>query len=120
MAAKKTRFGNEDLLGAMLESTNPAPEPPAERKADSKPAPSRKTASKPRQARAKQAGSEPEKQNLNVEIDKEVFIAMNIRRSVSKTRKLGTDDSFIKIVDNALRSYLKNEMSIATDIDDGV
>lgn len=114
---KETKFNSDALLAEMMASTEVSDEPSvAEKRVRTTPSVKK---SKPKKAKALVSDGEFEKQPLNVEIDKDVFIALTLRRSFAKTSKLGTDDSFIKIVDNALRSYLKNELSIAAGINGG-
>lgn len=99
-------FAADAALDNLLASS--APKPRA--KASAKPKPAAKKASAPSARPA--AGQE--RQQLNVEVENDLFTALNLRKTRAKLAGNKGEDSYCKIVELALREYLAREVELAS------
>lgn len=118
----KTMFAADAALDSLLASSSPAQVRPARPKAQ---APAKTSTPKPAAKAARRAKPLPasapvdtasERQQLNVEIEPELFAALNLRKTRAQLSGDKKENSYCKIIDAALRQHLAYEVELASSM----
>ncbi len=118
----KTKFTSDLILDSMSAVSTPSEqqdspahqEPPKLGKAASAERPSQPAAvvkARTEPCRKREKAEVPaSRQQLNIELDDELYYALNLRKALAKKDRDDSENSFKKIVEASLRAYLSSEL----------